>query len=177
MKLRLLPYSLISVIAFSCLSSCLGNNDNITDYSGWKAENEAYIENAEMETENGRLVYEKISPVWDNNVYILMHWVSDREETAGELTPLSNSTVRIKYTLTNIEGDTIDSSPSFNCKPNGMITGFWTALTNMHVSDTVNVIVPYNAGYGAYGSGSVLPFSTLLFGIRLDSIISYEKRW
>ncbi|MCH5237580.1 MAG: FKBP-type peptidyl-prolyl cis-trans isomerase [Muribaculaceae bacterium] len=175
MKLRLLFYSIFVFILFTTFSSCLGN-DRSEDYSDWRIQNQEYLDKAEIEMENGELVYDKISPVWDNNVYVLMHWHNDRKETEGELLPLSNSTVKVKYTLTDIKGDTLDSSASFNCKPNGLITGFWTAVTNMRVNDTVTAVIPYSAGYGVYGSGSVLPYSTLIFGIRLDSIISYQKR-
>lgn len=173
--------SFTNILSFSLLllifSSCLGKNDENENYSEWRTENEAFITKAETETENGALVYEKISPVWDNTVFTLMRWHNDREETANSITPLSNSTIAVKYTLTNISGDTLDYSADFKCKPNQMITGFWTAVTNMHVSDTVTAIIPSGSGYGAYGSGAVLPYSTLIFGIRLDSIISYEKKY
>ena len=159
------------------LSSCLNDDNNLADYSEWKALNDEYIAKAEIESDAHGLIYEKFVPVWDNNVYVLMRWHNDRAATDGDLTPISNSTIRVKYTLTNIEGDTLDSSASFNCQPNSMITGFWTAVTNMHVKDTVTAVMPYTAAYGAFGSGSVLPYSTLIFGIRLDSILSYEKKY
>lgn len=175
MKLRFLPYFCFISIGIFLLSSCL-KNDEYEDYSEWRTKNQLFIDEAEVMMEDGQYLYEKISPVWDNNIYVLMHWHNDREETMGNITPVSNSLVRINYTLTNINGDTLDSSASFKCLPNGMITGFWTALTHMHVSDTVTAIIPYTAAYGAFGSGSVPPYSTLVFGIRLDSIISYQKR-
>lgn len=175
MKFKAFPILVVSLLFMSVASSCF-NNDNLADYSEWKARNEAFIANAETETSGGHLIYEKVSPVWDNNVYVLMKWHNDRSLTENSLTPMSNSTVDIKYLLTTIDGDTIDSSSSFRCQPNGLITGFWTALTNMHESDTVTAIIPYTAAYGAYGSGAVLPYSTLIFGIRLDSIVAFEKR-
>ena len=120
-------------------------------------------------TVDGKLAYQKISPVWDKSFSILLRWHNE-EKNPSEVTPLSTSTCHVKYTLTNIEGDTLDSSPSFRCIPNNMITGFMAALTTMRVNDTVTAVIPYTAGYGAYGSGKVLPYSTLVFGIRLDSI-------
>ena len=169
---KILPLTLVSLL----FSSCLGNNNEANNYSEWRAENDAFIANAEIETENGLLVYEKVSPSWDNTVFALMRWHNEREANSNGLVPLSNSTIDVKYTLTTIAGDTVDSSSSFRCKPNQMITGFWTAVTNMHETDTVTAIIPYSSGYGAYGSGAVPPYSTLIFGIRLDSIVAYEKR-
>lgn len=156
------------------MTSCLGGN-NENDYSQWRIENTKYIENAEIEMVDGHLRYEKIVPAWDKSIYALMEWHNDRNATLSQLTPLSNSTIDVKYVLRNIEGDTLDSSASYRLKPNQMITGFWTAVTHMHVGDSVTAIMPYSAGYGEYSSGKVLPYSTLIFDIRLDSIVAYEK--
>ena len=168
-------YIAAAIIAMVALNSCLDDNDTINDYSEWRLKNATFFEELGTETdENGALVYEKLSPVWDKSFYILFHRHNEWEEGGNHLTPLSNSTVNVKYTLTNIEGDTLDSSASMNCTPNSMITGFWTALTNMREKDTVTAVIPYSAAYGVYGSGAILPYSTLIFGIRLDSIIAYE---
>lgn len=171
MKMKLTNvFCLVSVIIMITLSSCLNNNDINTDFSEWRRLNEEYISNCETETENGVLKYDKVVPVWSKDIYVLMKWHNDRSETTNLLVPMSNSTITVKYTLTNVEGDTLDSSSSFTCVPNTLVTGFWTAVTNMHENDTVTAIIPYSAGYGVYGSGSVKPFSTLIFGIRLDKI-------
>lgn len=156
------------------VSSCLKDNE-ATDFSEWRKENEAYLANAEIETINGSLRYEKIVPEWDKSVYSLIQWHNDRSQSQSNLSPISNSTVDIKYTLTNISGDTLDRSSYLRCRPNNMITGFWLTLTNMVPGDTVTAIIPYTAGYGASGSGSVKPYSTLIFGVRLDSIVAYES--
>lgn len=163
------------------LSSCLGD-DEYSDYKEWRQQNLAYIENAENETEGGKPKYEKVTPSWDKSFYILMRWHNDRGLTVDNLSPLDNSTCNVKYLLRNIEGDTIESSYSltengdsiFQCQPNGLVTGFWTALTSMNVGDSVTAIMPYTAGYGAYGSGAILPYSTLIFEIKLVSIPSFE---
>ena len=163
---------ILSGLTLLILSSCLGDKENNVDFSEWRSLNEKYIETCEKEKENGSLKYEKVVPDWDKSVFVLMKWHNDRSLNTNRLNPLSNSRITVKYTLTNIEGDTLDSSASFSCIPNTMVTGFWTAVTNMNVNDTVTAIVPYNSGYGYYGSGAVLPYSTLIFGIRLDSIDS-----
>ena len=162
-------FSLTVILFLSFLTSCLSNSSD-RDYSAWRQQNEEYIKGLETETVDGHLKYEKIIPDWDPNVYTLMCWHNDREENSNLLTPLSNSTVTLNYTLTNVEGDTIDMAGSFQCVPNNMVTGFWVAVTNMNENDTVTAVVPYNAGYGVIGSGGVMPYSTLIFGIRLKKI-------
>lgn len=163
------------------LSSCLGDNDN-DNYSEWFQRNAEYITKAEAETVGGKKVYEKIIPDWDKASFTLLKWHNDRSLTASRLSPLDNSTINVKYLLTNIDGDTIDSSyrltqygdSLYQCRPCDMITGFWIATTSMHVGDSVTAVIPYMAGYGITGSNAVLPYSTLIFQIKLDSIVAYE---
>lgn len=153
------------------LPSCLGNSDEKNDYSHWRELNSQYYDSIATAMENGTLLYTPITPTWDPSFTVLMRWHNNREENSSHITPLSNSTCIVKYTLTNIAGDTLDSSASFTCIPNQMVTGFMAAIMNMQVHDTVTAVIPYTAGYGTYGYGSVLPYSTLTFGIRLDSIV------
>lgn len=164
--IRLFP--IFTVAALLLLPSCFGNSES-TDFSAWRELNQEYIDSISMVTEDGKLVYSRISPVWDPSFSIYVQWHNE-EENPSFVTPLSTSTCHVKYTLTNVAGDTLDSSAAFTCVPNQMVTGFMAALTNMRVNDTVTAVIPYTAGYGAYGYGSVPPYSTLVFGIRLDSI-------
>lgn len=164
-------FAILTAATLVLLPSCLSTEEEVTnDYAAWRLLNERYVDSIENVTKDGSLVYEKIVPEWDKSIFVLVDWINDRTENSNLLTPLSNSTVTVKYTLTNIQGDTLDQNSSYVLQPNNMVTGFWTAVTNMHVHDTVNVVIPYNAGYGLYGNGNILPFTTLNFGIRLDSI-------
>lgn len=176
MKLKnfgfLLPLSLLG------LSACMGDDD-YTDYAEWRTENLDYITAAEAEMLGGQKRYEKVVPKWDPATFVLMQW-HERGVNSDDLTPLDNSTISIKYLLRDVRGDTLDSSYSqpdslYKCKPCEMITGFWAATTTMHPGDSVTAVVPYTSGYGISGSGSVLPYSTLIFEIKLDEIVSYDK--
>ena len=164
-------FPLLMAASLLLLPACLGDSEG-SDYSEWRALNQAYYDSIEMANVDGVLQYVPITPVWDNSFTVLMHWHNDPDENPSYVMPLSTSTCVVKYTLTNIQGDTLDSSASFTCVPNNMVTGFMAALTNMRVNDTVTAVVPYTAGYGTYGYSSILPYSTLIFGIRLDSITS-----
>lgn len=152
------------------MTACFNDNDDSRDYSEWRNLNTAYFDSLSILMEDGQFVYEQYTPAWDNSFKVLLKWHNDRTENSSFVTPLSNSTCYVKYTLTNISGDTLDSSASFKCVPNNMVTGFMAALMQMRVNDTITAVVPYSAGYGAYGYSTVLPYSTLTFGIRLDSI-------
>ncbi len=181
MKLRNFGFLALPAMLFT-LSSCLGDDTDSSDYSEWRTQNLEYFDNAKAATINGVKVYEEVTPVWDNATTILMKWHNDRTKTQDNLVPISNSTIDVKYILTTIEGDTIDSSYSqttygdsiYRCQPNNLITGFQIAVTNMHVGDSITTVIPYTAGYGYYGSGDVLPYSTLIFGIKLVDINAWE---
>lgn len=168
MKIKRL-FPIFVALSLIILPSCFNDNYEVNDYSLWRLYNQNYIDSVGIIEIDGKLAYKRITPVWDESFSILMQWHNE-DENPSFITPLSTSTCHVKYTLTNIMGDTLDSSASFTCVPNNMITGFMAAITNMRVNDTVTAIIPYTAGYGVYGSGRILPYSTLIFGIRLDSI-------
>lgn len=174
MQIKKILY-LFSILSIFALSSCFKDTEYET-YAEWRAENLKYLSDAETQTENGQLVYEKIIPDWEKSIFTLIKW-HKRGEGSSSLVPLANSTVDVKYTLKNINGDTLDSSSSFRCVPCNMITGFWVAVTNMHEGDSVTAVIPSEAGYGVSYYGSILPYSTLVFDIKLDSIVAYEKGW
>lgn len=169
MKLkRLFPFSIITALLL--LTACFNDNDTKNDYSKWRELNQKYIDSIEQVVIDGEFAYTRYTPNWDRSFSVWLRWHNDGEENTSFVTPLSTSTCYVKYTLTNVAGDTLDSSNSFKCVPNNLVTGFMAALTNMRVNDTVTAVIPFTAGYGAYGYGNVLPYSTLIFGIRLDSI-------
>lgn len=169
---KLAPLALPVVLLFS--SSCLKDDPKET-YGEWRSQNEEYISNAEK---SGR--YTKITPKWDNTSYVLIDWIR-RGNSPNKIKPLDNSTVDVVYLLTNIKGDTIDSSfklstdSIYRVQPSQTCTGFRVALTSMNIGDSIEAVMPYFAGYGESGYGSVLPYSTLIFQIKLVGIPALEK--
>lgn len=161
-------------------TSCL--HDKTEDHSQWRAENVEYVTRCEAMTENGVKVYEKVIPTWSPSTFVLIHWHNDRSLTANNLTPLDNSTVWVKYRLRNIQDTVVESSykrtsPAdsiYQTRPLNNVTGFWAALTQMHVGDSVTAVIPAEAGYGSTSSGSLLPYSTLIFDIKLQKIVAFE---
>ena len=174
--------SAVAIATAAGLTSCLGGDDKSYDYAEWISENENYfIRMQDTIGADGNKVFEKITPVWAPSVSILAQWHNDRSLTAGNLVPMDNSTVDIIYEGKYYNGVTFDSSFSqttygdsiYRCKPTDMISGFWAMLTNMHVGDSVTCVIPSSAGYGA-SSSSLMPYSTLVFNIKLKSIYKYE---
>lgn len=164
------------------LTSCLGDDDK-TDYTQWKADNEKYITDAEAEKlPDGTARYSRLTPAWAPGGWSLIEWHTDRAATEKYLTPRDNSLVDVKYRLRDINGNVLDSSydrrvPAdsiYRTRPNATVVGFWSALTSMHIGDSVTVVVPWTAGYGASASGSVKPYSTLIFDLKLVDIVAYD---
>lgn len=161
------------------LTSCLGDDDDKYDYTAWINQNETYFTKMQDTIgADGKKVFEKLEPVWAPGVSVLARWHNDRSKTAPNLIPMDNSTVLIKYEGRYVNGVRFGSSYSerdslYSCKPSNMIVGFWTVLTQMHVGDSVTCVIPSNAGYGVSASG-LLPYSTLVYDIKLHSIKAYE---
>lgn len=174
--------AVVAVLVAIGLSSCLGDNDKTYDYTDWINLNESYLIRKQDSTDaSGRKVFEKIIPVWCPGVYVLAQWHNDRGETAANLVPMDNSTVDVIYECLYVNGTVLDSSYKnttygdsvYRCKPSDNIVGFWTMLTQMHVGDSVTCVIPMNAAYGA-SSSSVMPYSTLVYNMKLKAIHAYE---
>ena len=90
----------------------------------------------------------------------------------------------MKYIGRLYNGEAFDSS--YNLKVNGdsifrtsltsLIQGWQIALVNIHVGDSVEIVLPYNMGYGTTQSGIIKPYSTLIFNLKLVDIPYYEVR-
>lgn len=169
--------TILLVLLPFALTSCLGDDDdNSVDYSAWIEQNETYLSEKAADPS-----FEKIVPSWCPGVYILAKWHNDRSLTAGNLVPMDNSTVDVTYKAEYVNGvvldtsfnNTINGDSIYRCKPLDNIVGFWTMLTNMHVGDSVTCVIPMNAAYGAT-STSVVPYSTLVYHMKLKRIHAYE---
>jgi FKBP-type peptidyl-prolyl cis-trans isomerase len=108
-----------------------------------------------------------------------MHWFNDRSETQDNLVPMLTSTVATKYQLFSMDDDKLDSSEGlddglFFTKVSSVIDGWQIALMNMHVGDTVQIVIPYQSAYGGISQGRIQPYSALRFNVRLSDIPAYE---
>lgn len=155
------------------------------EYANWRNDNQAYYEAKYAEVDStGKLVYERVTPTWDASATILMRWYNDKELTKGELQPYSTSYVDVKYQGKTVKDVIFDSSYNmtaygdsiYRSKLSDNIKGWVIALTNMHVGDHCEIILPYDCGYGAtYKSEILLPYSTLIFDVELCGVPGLEK--
>ena len=88
--------------------------------------------------------------------------------------PAATDTVTVHYTGTLIDGTKFDSSvdrgqpASFPL--NRVIPGWTEGVQLMNVGSKYRFYIPYNLAYGENGTGSIPPFSTLIFDVELISI-------
>ena len=164
------------------LTSCLGDSDS-DYYSEWKKQNDEYIANLEAEVAAGTSEYTKFVPDWAPKNSVFIKWHNDRSETEKNLSPLSNSTVDITYAMENIEGTKLGDSFSsktwgdsiYRSQPNQNIVGMWIAMTNMHIGDSVTMVIPYPSGYGDRVSSNLKPYTSLIYHVKMKAIPKFEK--
>ena len=91
--------------------------------------------------------------------------------------PTAESTVRVDYHGTLINGTVFDSSyergQPAEFPVGGVIKGWTEALQMMPVGTKWRIYVPHELAYGERGSGAAIaPFSTLVFDVELHEILS-----
>ena len=90
--------------------------------------------------------------------------------------PTAESTVKVHYAGTLIDGTEFDSSIKRN-EPatfpvSGVIPGWTEALQLMPVGSKFKLFIPESIAYGANGAGEVIkPYSTLIFEVELLEIV------
>lgn len=172
--MKKLFFAILGLVAAGCiLSSCLGSD--VEDYQDWREQNDLWLDTVDMSG------YDKVTATWAPYHEVYMKWYNDRSLTADSLSPLSTSTISVKYELEDIEGTLISTSYKTNgdslytAVVNNNIIGFQMAVMNMNVGDSVSVIMPYTAGYGRNAQGSIRPYTNLVYRIKLVSIPALEK--
>ncbi len=152
-------------------------------YAEWRNANIEWIDaQAKRTNADGTPYYTKVVAPWDVTAYVLMHHIEGPHE--DNLVPLSTSTTDVRYHLHLYDGTPADSSDNvttwgagiFRSRLNdsGLIPGWKLAIQNMHVGDSVEVLIPYAQAYNTQSMGVVKPYSALRFNIRLVDIPYYE---
>lgn len=186
MKKIILAISALFALSLAPLfSGCSDEETNEEKYAEWKAANEQWLTEYQAKTNpDGTPFYQTIVRPFDPSVFVLMHKFGDPDANTGNLTPLYNSTIDVRYKLHLLDGTPVDSSTNrttpapgvYRAKLNSLVLGWTLALCgNVFCGDSVEIICPCNVGYGSGGSGSILPFSALKFNIRLVDIPFYER--
>ncbi|MGN0228746.1 MAG: FKBP-type peptidyl-prolyl cis-trans isomerase [Muribaculaceae bacterium] len=179
-------FSNLLLIAFASLllASCL-DETQWEKYEEWRADQDEWLKTQLARTDaQGDKYFETISASFDKNAVIYIHYHNDREATKNNLVPLYTSVVDVKYhgRLYNdvaFDSSYLSTSPAdsvLRFSQSGLITGWVIALQNMHVGDSVTVIIPWNVGYGENGTSSIKPYSHLIFDMKLHDIYKYEAK-
>lgn len=165
-------------IAFS---SCGDDGNTWTDYAEWRnTNNEWYLAQKGRKDINGTPYYTELNPSWYPQSGVLIHYFNDRSLTANNLSPLITSKISVKYKGSLYNDAVFDSTTTSTADSvrtfllSGTVSGWQVALTDMHVGDTCEIVLPYTMGYGANGSTYISPYSSLKFGIKLVDIPAYE---
>lgn len=183
----LLLAALIALPAAISFSSCSTGDDENSQttwdkYENYRNTNLNWLAQEETRLDkDGNPFYERLTAPWNSNSYILIHWFNDRAKTAGNIQPLLTSTVRTHYVCRNYMYNVVDAdSTSVNgtyFAVNGVVDGWQLALQNMHVGDSVQIVLPYQMGYGNSTSmSSIPPYSALQFNLGLKDCVTYEVR-
>lgn len=172
---RFLIGAFSAVTLFGVAASC-SDDDPWVDYESWRNDNVNWL-NEQIATG----LYEKVTPVWNDSIYVYMRWLNDTTLTSGNLVPYYTSEVEICYKGMFYNGVGFDSTYLLTDSvttliPKNVITGWTIALERMHVGDRAHVLIPYQVGYGTSGSGIIPPYSTLQFDMDLRNITALEIR-
>lgn len=178
---------LLAALGGTIATSCLNDNTQAWDaYKDWRESNEKFfLDQSGRLNPDGTPFYTAVSPAWNPTATVLMRWLNDRSLTAENYSPLYNSACYVKYHGRLMDGVAFDSSYTARAsygdslalfRPSGVVQGFGIALQNMHVGDSCEVVIPYWLGYQAQASGKVLPYSDLIFTVKLAGLDTYEVR-
>ena len=184
MKLKYLAIPLM-LAAIPLLNSCGDDDDNSNPYAEWADANAEWLSECENKLNpDGTAYYRRLRAPWDATTYVLIHYFGT--PNTEPLRPLYTSTVDVAYKVYTCDNVCFDSSDNIiaptpgalrvTLSSDGIITGWPIALTDMHVGDSCEVIIPYQMAYGVTGFQSVKPYSNLRFNMRLVDIPYYEVK-
>lgn len=175
----------IFVLICTCLASCFKETTSNWDrYADWRNANTAWLQEMSLKTNpDGTPYYKKVSHAWYQQAHVYMHYFNDTTLTRKNLSPLYTSTVDVKYIGHLYDGTPFDSSflstsPAdslLRTRVDKVIAGWTVALTDMHIGDSCEVLIPYEYAYGNTSNSVIKPYSVLQFAIKLVEIPGYEK--
>ena len=162
--------------------SCSEDDSSEDEFANWEERNSAMTDQwaANSSLRKIRVFTQDDTSAGKNSDYI---YVQVLEAGEGIESPLYTDTVRMAYrgrlipTKNYANGYVFDETylGDFSWHTAGMatmasntlVTGFATALMNMHKGDHWLVYIPYQLGYNTSSQGSVTAYSNLVFDIAL----------
>lgn len=182
------PYIILALIALLVTAACNADKDNEnakvwSKYEDWRNTNNSFFASQRDSLDaDGHPYYQVLFPSWNPAAEILIHYYNDRALTRDNLQPMLTSTCDVIYYARLCNGTPADSSYAqtkygraiARFSPQNTIQGFAIALMDMHVGDSVQIVIPYTLAYGASTQQSFPPFSTLVMNMSLKDIPFYE---
>ena len=180
-----LKYILLALILFplvGMVSSCSSDDSEEDEFANWQQRNDAVVSQWSNNSALRRIkCFTKDQTTGGtSNDYI---YVEVLEEGAGTESPLFTDSVWVAYrgrlipTTSYPEGYVFDQSytDDFSWRTadmsqfcvNGLVSGFSTALMQMHRGDRWRVHIPYHLGYGSSSKTYIPGYSNLIFDIAL----------
>lgn len=180
------------------VTSCEETDGVVDPYFNWQERNELYIDsiarvaNANLGNEVGQWkavhTYKFNPPINDLNPDVRDYvYCRILEKGTGTVKPLFTDTVDVHYRgklIPLYDGSEVVFDQSYagdlngdiavyaSFQVNGLIEGWTTILQHMVVGDRWEIHVPYQLGYGIFGSGDIPGYSALVFDVQLDDIHS-----
>jgi FKBP-type peptidyl-prolyl cis-trans isomerase FklB len=179
-------------------TACDETTGEVDPYEDWETRNQQYIDsiatvaNANLGNEVGQWKrihsYKFTEPLagGDVNDYVYAQILQKGE---GTVSPLFTDSVYTHYrgkliplltgtTITFDQSYTGDLDPSIavasSFSVGAVITGWTTALQQMHAGDRWMLYIPSDLGYGTSGSTSIPSGSTLIFDLYLEKVVALE---
>jgi FKBP-type peptidyl-prolyl cis-trans isomerase FklB len=179
-------------------TACDETTGEVDPYEDWETRNQQYIDsiatvaNANLGNEVGQWKrihsYKFTEPLagGDVNDYVYAQILQKGEGTAsplftdsvythyrGKLIPLlTGTTITFDQSYTGDLDPSIAVASSFSV--GAVITGWTTALQQMHAGDRWMLYIPSDLGYGTSGSTSIPSGSTLIFDLYLEKVVALE---
>ena len=188
-----MKHYILVCLSLLVLVSCSEKDDAVVEYADWKNKNEQFFEAAYLAADwdfTLRKYSMKEEVATKHTDYVLVTEL-ESDEDAPAATPYLNDTVQVHYVGHLIPSPSYESGYQFDqsyLEPfdwdtavprkfavNSMLTGFTTALLNMHKGDYWLVTIPYQLGYGTADNGDIPGYSTLIFLIRLEEFWTKTK--
>ena len=184
MKVFKYIFALMMLPLAVAVSSCSEDSNEVDEFENWEERNNAAI----TQWSNNSALRKIKSYTKDqmtggtSSDYIYVEVLESGSETETE-SPLFSDNVWVAYrgryipTVSYPEGYIFDQSyegefdwrtaDMIEFSVSGVVTGFSTALMQMHRGDRWRVYIPYHLGYGTSSSTSIRGYSNLIFDIAL----------
>ena len=182
---------LLFAVSFS-IASCDETDGAVDPYFNWEERNQLYIDSiaqvAKANPDKWKVIhtYKFVPPLNDLhpdvNDYIYCRVI---ENGTGTMKPLFKDSVATHYRgqlIPLYDGQKVVFDQSFQGELNqevavpvtfsvsGVVEGWQTALQEMVEGDRWEVHIPYQMGYGIYGSSSIPGYSALVFDMTLVKV-------